>query len=62
MDFELSIINGKTVSDVIRAHRDECIGIVRDAYLAPEILLGSQNVVDDVEHVMKANFFYEVVR
>src|SRR5206468_4650313 len=23
--------------------------------LAPEILLGSQNVVDDVEHVMKAN-------
>jgi N-[(2S)-2-amino-2-carboxyethyl]-L-glutamate dehydrogenase len=34
MHFELSIINGKTVSDVIRAHRDECIGIVRDAYLA----------------------------
>jgi ornithine cyclodeaminase len=32
--FELSIINGKTVSDVIRAHRDECIEIVRDAYLA----------------------------
>jgi 2,3-diaminopropionate biosynthesis protein SbnB len=32
--FELSIINGKTVFDVIRAHRDECIGIVRDAYLA----------------------------
>jgi 2,3-diaminopropionate biosynthesis protein SbnB len=32
--FELSIINGKTVFDIIRAHRDECIGIVRDAYLA----------------------------
>jgi hypothetical protein len=32
--FELSIINGKTVSDIIRAHRDECIGIVREAYLA----------------------------
>jgi ornithine cyclodeaminase len=34
MHFELSIINGKTVSDIIRTHRDECIGIVRDAYLA----------------------------
>lgn len=34
MNFELSIINGKTVFDIIRAHRDECIGIVRDAYLA----------------------------
>ena len=34
MHFELSIINGKTVSDIIRAHRDECIAIVRDAYLA----------------------------
>src|SRR5918995_3148693 len=34
MQFELSIINGKTVSETIRAHRDECIGIVRDAYLA----------------------------
>src|SRR3989449_7765587 len=34
MHFELSIINGKTVFDIIRAHRDECIGIVRDAYLA----------------------------
>ncbi len=34
MDFELSIINGKTVSDIIRAHRDECIEIVREAYLA----------------------------
>jgi N-[(2S)-2-amino-2-carboxyethyl]-L-glutamate dehydrogenase len=34
MDFELSIINGKTVFDVIRSHRTECIDIVRDAYLA----------------------------
>src|SRR5207249_4570308 len=34
MQFELSIINGKTVFDIIHAHRDECIGIVRDAYLA----------------------------
>ena len=34
MHFELSIINGKTVSDIVRTHRDECIGIVRDAYLA----------------------------
>jgi ornithine cyclodeaminase len=34
MSFELSIINGKTVFDIIRAHRDECIGIVRNAYLA----------------------------
>ena len=34
MNFELSIINGKTVFDIIRAHRNECIGIVRDAYLA----------------------------
>src|SRR5207249_9643175 len=34
MHFELSIINGKTVFDIIRAHRDECIGIVREAYLA----------------------------
>jgi N-[(2S)-2-amino-2-carboxyethyl]-L-glutamate dehydrogenase len=34
VQFELSIINGKTVSDIIRAQRDECIGIVRDAYLA----------------------------
>lgn len=34
MHFELSIINGKTVFDIIRAHRDECIEIVRDAYLA----------------------------
>ena len=34
MHFELSIVTGKTVFDVIRGHRDECIGIVRDAYLA----------------------------
>src|SRR6266581_4641096 len=34
MHFDLSIINGKTVSDIIRAHRDECVEIVRNAYLA----------------------------
>jgi 2,3-diaminopropionate biosynthesis protein SbnB len=34
MHFELSIVNGKTVFDLVRAHREECIGIVRDAYLA----------------------------
>ena len=34
MRFELSIINGKTVSDIIGAHRTKCIDIVRDAYLA----------------------------
>jgi 2,3-diaminopropionate biosynthesis protein SbnB len=34
MEFELSIINGKTVFDVIRGHRAGCIDIVRDAYLA----------------------------
>src|SRR5881628_3383122 len=34
MHFDLSIINGKTVSDIICAQRDECIGVVRDAYLA----------------------------
>ncbi|MBI3145120.1 MAG: 2,3-diaminopropionate biosynthesis protein SbnB, partial [Pseudogulbenkiania sp.] len=34
MEFELSIINGKTVSDIIRANRDECVDVVRDAYLA----------------------------
>src|ERR671925_1365665 len=34
MQFELSIINGKTAFDVIRGQRAECIGIVRDAYLA----------------------------
>lgn len=34
MEFKLSIINGKTVSDIIGAHRGECIDIVRDAYIA----------------------------
>src|SRR6058998_2309358 len=34
MTFDLSIINGKTVFDIIRAHRPECIDVVRDAYLA----------------------------
>ncbi len=34
MQFELSIINGKTVFDVVHAHRAECIRIVRKAYLA----------------------------
>src|SRR2546422_8671933 len=34
MHFELSIINGKTVFDVVQAHRSECIRIVREAYLA----------------------------
>src|SRR5712691_12145390 len=34
MHFELSIVNGKTVSDIVRANRHECIRIVREAYLA----------------------------
>src|SRR5919202_4728180 len=34
MHFELSIITGKTVFDIVRAHRDECIRVVREAYLA----------------------------
>ena len=34
MRFELSIINGKTVCDVVRAHRAECVDVVRGAYLA----------------------------
>src|SRR6266851_5227027 len=34
MQFELSIINGKSVFDIVRAHRSECIEIVREAYLA----------------------------
>ena len=34
MHFELSIINGKTVFDILRAHRADCIDVVRDAYLA----------------------------
>src|SRR5258705_1058509 len=34
MHFELSIINGKSVFDIVRCHRAECIGIVEEAYLA----------------------------
>src|SRR5438094_6163610 len=34
MHFELSIINGKTAFDIVRAHRSDCIEIVREAYLA----------------------------
>jgi N-[(2S)-2-amino-2-carboxyethyl]-L-glutamate dehydrogenase len=34
MHFELSIINGKTVFDIVRAHRSECIRVIREAYLA----------------------------
>src|SRR6266852_9048699 len=34
MQFELSIINGKSVFDIVRAHRSECIRIVEEAYLA----------------------------
>src|SRR5436853_2854960 len=34
MQFELSVINGKTVFDIVHAHRAECIQIVREAYLA----------------------------
>src|SRR5256885_14787547 len=34
MNFELSIINGKTVFDIIRGHRADCMDVVRDAYLA----------------------------
>jgi 2,3-diaminopropionate biosynthesis protein SbnB len=34
MQFELSIINGKTVFDIVRAQRSECIEVVREAYLA----------------------------
>src|SRR5712671_2048734 len=34
MEFELSIIKGKTVFDIIRTQRAECIDVVRDAYLA----------------------------
>jgi 2,3-diaminopropionate biosynthesis protein SbnB len=34
MQFELSIINGKTVFDIVRAQRGECIDVVREAYLA----------------------------
>src|SRR5260370_3581848 len=34
MQFDLSIINGKSVFDIVRAHRCECIRIVRETYLA----------------------------
>jgi 2,3-diaminopropionate biosynthesis protein SbnB len=34
MGFEVSIINGRTVSDIIGAGRERCIDVVRDAYLA----------------------------
>src|SRR5919199_6214214 len=34
MQFDLSIINGETVFEIVRAHRRECIEIVREAYLA----------------------------
>jgi 2,3-diaminopropionate biosynthesis protein SbnB len=34
MKFELSIINGKMVSDVIQSGREACIDVVREAYLA----------------------------
>ncbi|HEX6810013.1 MAG TPA: 2,3-diaminopropionate biosynthesis protein SbnB [Planctomycetota bacterium] len=34
MHFELSIVNGRIVSDIIRANRGECIGVVKNAYLA----------------------------
>src|SRR3989442_3490267 len=34
MHFELSIINGKSVFDIVGANRSECIKIVREAYLA----------------------------
>ena len=34
MQFELSIITGKTVFDIVRANREECIRVVREAYVA----------------------------
>src|SRR5881398_2099722 len=34
MQFEISIINGKTVLDIVRAHRADCLDVVRDANLA----------------------------
>src|SRR5437867_9077169 len=34
MHVERSIINGKTVFDVVRAHRSECIRVVEEAYRA----------------------------
>ena len=34
MQFDLSVINGKTVFDVVSAQRDACVDVVRNAYLA----------------------------
>lgn len=34
MRFELSIISGETVSDILSTHREQCIEVVKDAYLA----------------------------
>src|ERR1051326_3335745 len=34
MRFELSIINGKTVYEIVRAQRCDCIRVVQEAYLA----------------------------
>src|SRR5260370_7383138 len=34
MHFELSIINGKSVFDIVRARRSECLRIVHEGYLA----------------------------
>ena len=34
MDFQLSIINGKTVFEIVRANRAACIDVVEHAYLA----------------------------
>src|SRR5438045_8165866 len=34
MHYDLSIINGKSVFDIVRAHRCECIRVVQEAYLA----------------------------
>jgi len=34
MDFALSIINGKTVFDIVSRHRSDCVDIVRNAYMA----------------------------
>src|SRR6058998_2513907 len=34
MDFQLSIINGKTVFEIVRAHRSDLIDVVEHAYLA----------------------------
>src|SRR5439155_19671561 len=34
VEFELSIINGQTVSDIIRANREACLEVVRAAYPA----------------------------